>query len=710
MALPASGPLSLTDIQTEFGGSNPVGINEYYAGGGLVPAGTSGTYGAVPSSGQISIQNFYGTASVVYPYVENVFASYSYLGTGATQTITNGIDVLNSYYYSNIFFKQRTATSDSYLIGAPDVSLSTNTTATTATTVNAVTAFSTTGFTIGSNAITNTSGGYHISSTFKQTTTPKFFTQIGWTGNSAPSGSRLINHDLGSIPAFIFVKNNYNASDWWVWHQGSTSAGTNSCTAFELNTTNRPLYTSSGSMTSTQIEVGNIYNSLEVWPNITGNAYTAWLFASNAGGFGSAGTDNVITCGRFTSTTTSGSVNLGYAPQWLLIKRVQSASDWQIFDSARGFQVVSPRATAQNTYALNNTTAEVNTFTGITPSATGFDYGVLGANYMYVAIRKGNMKKPTAGTQVFSPIATNNTTGTVNTTGFAVDLQLSAKRALAGTTIVFDRLRTVATLNASPSVSAQYLSTGSTAVEAANTTITRAWTGNGFETASNNNSTSAILWNFKQAASFFDIVPYSGDGTTPRTVNHNLTVTPEFIMVRGRNVANNWICCSSYIGTVGGSSRYIMLNSANGSTAAGGRWGDTAPTATEFYVGSNSDVNAVGTNYIAYLFASCAGVSKLGTYTGTATTTTINCGFAGGARFVMIKRTDIGSTTGDWYVWDTARGMVAGTDPSISLNQPSAVEVNANSVYTVATGFQILATPTPDINTSGATYFYLAIA
>jgi hypothetical protein len=63
MTIPSSGPLSLNDIQTEFGGANPIGINEYYAGGTYVPAGTTGTYGAVPSSGQISIQNFYGTSS-----------------------------------------------------------------------------------------------------------------------------------------------------------------------------------------------------------------------------------------------------------------------------------------------------------------------------------------------------------------------------------------------------------------------------------------------------------------------------------------------------------------------------------------------------------------------------------------------------------------------------------------------------------------------
>lgn len=63
MALPDSGPLKLTDIQTEFGGTDPIGLSEYYAGAGLVPAGTTGTYGVVPSSGQISILNFYGTSN-----------------------------------------------------------------------------------------------------------------------------------------------------------------------------------------------------------------------------------------------------------------------------------------------------------------------------------------------------------------------------------------------------------------------------------------------------------------------------------------------------------------------------------------------------------------------------------------------------------------------------------------------------------------------
>jgi len=74
MALPSSGPLTMADIQTEFGGSNPISLSEYYAGGTYVPAGTSGTYGAVPSSGTISIRNFYGTSNVVISITDqNIF-------------------------------------------------------------------------------------------------------------------------------------------------------------------------------------------------------------------------------------------------------------------------------------------------------------------------------------------------------------------------------------------------------------------------------------------------------------------------------------------------------------------------------------------------------------------------------------------------------------------------------------------------------------
>jgi hypothetical protein len=125
--------------------------------------------------------------------------------------------------------------------------------------------------------------------------------------------------------------------------------------------------------------------------------------------------------------------------------------------------------------------------------------------------------------------------------------------------------------------------------------------------------------------------------------------------------------------------------------------------ATQTFIGLSES----GINYITYLFASCSGVSKVGSYTGTGTTLQVNCGFTGGARFVLIKRTD---STGDWYVWDSARGIVAGNDPYLLLNSTAAEVTNTDYVDTYSAGFEISSTAPAAINANGGTYIFLAIA
>ena len=61
MTLPTTN-MSLGDIQSELGGSNPISMSEYYAGGGITPSGTNGTGGAIPTSGQINMGKFRSVA------------------------------------------------------------------------------------------------------------------------------------------------------------------------------------------------------------------------------------------------------------------------------------------------------------------------------------------------------------------------------------------------------------------------------------------------------------------------------------------------------------------------------------------------------------------------------------------------------------------------------------------------------------------------
>jgi hypothetical protein len=136
-------------------------------------------------------------------------------------------------------------------------------------------------------------------------------------------------------------------------------------------------------------------------------------------------------------------------------------------------------------------------------------------------------------------------------------------------------------------------------------------------------------------------------------------------------------------------------------------WNDTSPAASFFTVGTSGVVNDSAYRHIAYLFATCPGVSKVGSYTGTGTTLDVDCSFTAGARFVLIKRTD---STGDWYVWDSARGIISGNDPYLLLNSAAAEVTSTDYIDPYSAGFEISSTAPAAINASGGSFIYLAIA
>jgi hypothetical protein len=297
------------------------------------------------------------------------------------------------------------------------------------------------------------------------------------------------------------------------------------------------------------------------------------------------------------------------------------------------------------------------------------------------------MKTPTDATKVFD--ADLQTGGGFVTTNFPVDLNIS-NRPTGTPSYVVDRLRGGVILN-----------TTSTAAEDS-TSLAKFDYQTGFEDDNWSNVASSIYWSFRRAPGFFDVVAYTGTGSA-RTVSHNLGVAPELMIVKQRNQTNNWPVYSASLAN----NQFMLLNSANAKGTFNLLWNNTIPTSTAFSVGTDVYVNGSTDTYIAYLFASCPGVSKVGSYTGTGTTLQINCGFTNGARFVLIKRTD---STGDWYVWDTARGIVSANDPYLLLNSTAAEVTNTDYIDPYAAGFEISSTAPAAINANGGTYIYLAIA
>ena len=109
-----------------------------------------------------------------------------------------------------------------------------------------------------------------------------------------------------------------------------------------------------------------------------------------------------------------------------------------------------------------------------------------------------------------------------------------------------------------------------------------------------------------------------------------------------------------------------------------------SPTASVFTVAGDYQVNYDGDTYIAYLFATVAGVSKVGSFTQSGATN-VACGFTGDTpSFILLKRTD---ASGNWYLFDATRGIVAGNDKSVYLDTTDAEVTNADVVDPYSGGF-----------------------
>ena len=626
-------------------------------------------------------------------YVDDVFSTFLYEGNSTARSINNGIDLSGEGGLT--WIKSRTNTYPNQLYdterGAGKYLIS-DSNAVQATDITRLSAFNSDGFSLGTNANVNLTGQDFVSWTFRKA--PGFFDVVTYTGNS--SSAQTISHNLGSAPGVMIIKSTSTAENWIVYSKDLYESLTGNFRLLSLNTANDAGGNISR-LNSTQPTSSVFTVGLDA--NTDGDNYVAYLFASDEPVFGTNSDESIIKCGTYAGngSTTGPVIDLGFEPQWLMIKRSNSTGNWTMWDAMRGAGVPN-----QTVLEANQTTVEdVSTVYNVDFQATGFQlktstaqFNGSGDTFIYMAIRRPH-KPPTAGTEVFAAQASRATSdGTASqlhfTSSFPVDLLFQLCRAgNSANVITVDRLR-----------GGEYLSTSSTAAEL--DTIWKFDSMDGVYFTIATSATSDFGANmFRRAPGFFDIVAYSGTGAD-QVVNHNLGVIPELMIAKARSTSTGWRVFYKDSGTE--KNLQLSTTGAAGNIPASHPW---SPTATTFRADQYFSLSESGQTFVAYLFATLSGISKVGLYTGTGNAINVDCGFSSGARFILIKRTD---ATGDWFVYDSARGIVSGNDPYLLLNSTAAEVTNTDYIDPLSSGFTVTSSAPTGLNASGGTYIFLAIA
>ena len=624
--------------------------------------------------------------------IDEVFSTYLYEGNSSTQTITNDIDLdgegglvwikcRDSGQEHNLYDTERGVYK--FLQSQSDAAEDQNV-------PKGLTAFNSNGFSLDvgneSGSSFNNSSFDYASWTFRKA--PKFFDVVTYTGDG--TSNRQIPHSIDGPVGFILIKRTDSTGNWLAWHR-SVDPG--------YGILDLTLAFTSGSNGFLDAVADTYFETS--WLNTSGATYVAYLFAHNDGdgGFGPDGSD-IIKCGSYTGNGSNDGleIDLGFEPQWVLVKGASSgaAYDWFIWDNIRGMDVnrSGPWLRANRSNAEGS-----NTGLAVGATSTGFNAGNdantngSGETYIYMALRRGPLAPPESATEVFAIDTAGGTSPTppTFTSGFPVDFSFYKNKTDSSNNWGSQNRLTGYGDLAFNTSSAEFSNNGSY------------WqkdymNGIGSNTGTNSNG---YQWMWKRAPSFFDVVAYTGDGTAGRTVSHNLGVAPEMMWVKLRDGGLDWMVYHKDHYT-----EYALLNSTQAYQNSS-VWNNTLADADNFTVGSSSYVNLSNRPFIAYLFSSLPGISKVGSYSGNNSSQTIDCGFTTGARLVLIKAS---SRSGSWSVWDSARGITAGDDPRLELNSTSAEQSQSNiDVEPHSSGF-IIDSTSGEFNEAGETYIFYAIA
>tara|TARA_Y100001963_G_scaffold124732_1_gene175762 strand:+ start:351 stop:2372 length:2022 start_codon:yes stop_codon:yes gene_type:complete len=652
-------------------------------------------------------------------YVEDAFSVDMYLGSGVDyRLIENGLDLGGSEADSGgMVIVKCASNSDSWYLRSSAISeiLQTNTNEINSSTTAYIRSLETNGFKLGSNNDTNGNGRDTIAFSFK--TKPGFFAQATWTGNGVLG--RDIAHDLGCVPGMIWVKRLDGAENWMVYHR---SLGATKYMVLNGNFDQGTANTiwNDTAPTSTVFTLGDAGNV-----NATGGTYVAFLFGDGiAGGgdavkFGDNADQSMIKCGTYTGSSANNytqHIDLGWTPQFVMYKNVDDNENWRLSTKALTYGAINSTGDGSNQcsdtphLAINEPDAVTENarfnVTGAAESTKGFSwYGESradcngnGKQYIWIAIRDaiGEVSKEfTDGTKVFQPALT----GQNDPTPPGSFLTYFGKTGGTGGDFAFARNSTsgddtyVGTRFWGPRV----YRTNSTSAPAASSS----WQWDSSEGVLTNYASANKGWVWRDSKAFQQIW-YHGTGTN-LSLKHDLGKVPEMIWISNQQDGGERICY--HFGGAGDgvnpqNYKYFLTQNGGADNASVNFWQQTAPTATQFTVGIDGDVNGVNDNMSASLFTSVDGISKCGYYSGSgASGKAITTGFQ--PRFILIKRAD---STSNWNYWDSVRGWANG----LYLNATDAQQ-NIAWVDVSSTGFSLI-TDNSNVNDSSGKYIYYAHA
>jgi hypothetical protein len=662
--------------------------------------------------------------------VDELFHKYVYEGNNAQTAIVNGVDNSGE---GGIFWHKRTDSTGDHMIFASDTfsgnSVGDNTSYTgpsLATNNNSaefgrgttrLSSFNNNGYTIESQGNFNETGQNFIIWNIRKA--PRFFDVVLYDGNGS---NRTVNHNLGCVPGCIWVKKRSGSGDWTIWHKDLSNSYTGSAGNYlimgaDAQNTSANIWQDTVP-TSTQFSLGTNGDV-----NANGEKYIAFLWAHNDsthssgdfidGNFGPDADQNIIHCGVYTGggSDYSPTVDIGFEPQFLIIKNKSAQAHWQVVDSAMGMYG-HPGMQDGPRLGVDRNVAKTSNQRCAHPTATGFgtgqgssDQNTSGNEYIFIAIRKGPLAEPTSSSTCFKVqegVTGNGYSGSPELQGLTLpmnsDMVIAKRTAGAGGQFAnfrqaaynFTQIQTGTAMNQG--------SNGGGDFSYKSTDIAYGDSG-GF----NDSGKKGIFWVWKHAPGFFDSVAYFGNGGNAQTIKHNLGKVPEMIWFKKMNSSGHW---AVYHPSIPDPLDYYLRLDSGQTAQADSQFVSSTPTATSVTLG-NSSLNNSGTNfYMAMFFGSVDGVSKVGSYTGNGGSQNIDCGFANGSAYVLIKNI---SAAEHWICFDNVRGIVSGNDPAVYYSLDYAQQTGTDYIDPNNSGFNV-ASGNNYVNASGDNYIFYAIA